>query len=166
MDEQGFQISADAFRSKMQIPPGLEKPYAVAVEAGVKLLFSPETIDQTMEYMGDGQGAPQKLAQGIAAIVGMIFKESNGTMPGQLIIPVGVELIGHVTEAARKAGLEVSDADVADGVAEYIKTVLQQSGATPEQMQQALGGLDSGVATPDVPQATQQPMRQSNGQGV
>lgn len=160
MDEQNFQISADSFRSKMNVPKDLAKPYAVAVEAGVKLLFSPETIDQTMEYMGDGQDAPKKLAQGVAAIVGMIYKESNGTMPGQIIIPVGVELIGHVVEAARKAGLEVSDADAAEGVAEYIKTILQQSGATPEQMQQALGGMDSGVATPELPQQAAQPNQQ------
>lgn len=145
-----FAINGDSFRQNMQIPPELEKPYQVAVSAGLKLLFSPETVEMTMDYMESEEAMTTKMSQGIAAIVGSIFEKSNGTMPGELIIPVGVELIGHCVEAGRRAGLEVSDADVAEGVSQYIQTVLQQAGATPEQMQQMLGGMDSGQATPEV----------------
>lgn len=150
MEQQEFKISGDSFRSKMTIPKEMEKAYGVAVEAGLKLLFSPETREQTVEYFeGDGD-APQKIGEGVAGIMGLIFQQSNGTMPGQIVIPAGVELIGHCVEVARKMGIEVSDEDAAEGVAQFIQVVLKQAGATPEQIQQMLGGMDSGIETPEV----------------
>ena len=146
-----FQISAASFRQKMQIPAELQSSYDKAVEAGLAMLFDERTVDQTIDFIGDGTNAPRKIAEGVAGILGMLAQQSNGTMPGQIIVPVGVELIGHVVEAARKGGVEISDNDVAEGVAQFIQTVLQQAGATPEQIQQMLGGMDSGEATPELP---------------
>ena len=143
-----FEITPDSFRSKMNIPPEMQKQHDLAVRAGLKLMFSPDTRDQTLEYMESEADMPQKIADGVMAIMNILFEKSNGTMPGQLIIPVGVELISHCVDVGRKAGLQVEDADVADGVAKYIQTVLQSAGATPEQMQQMLGGIDSGQQAP------------------
>lgn len=146
-----FEISAASFKSKMQIPQELQSSYDKAVKAGLAMLFSPKVVDQTIEFIGDGSDAPKKIAEGVAGIMGMLVQQSNGTMPGQIIVPVGVELIAHVVEAARKGGIQISDGDVAEGMAQFVQIILQQSGATPEQMQQALGGMDSGQATPNLP---------------
>lgn len=147
---QPFAISAESFRSKMDIPPQFKKMYDLAVEAGLKLLFSPQTRDSTLEYFESEEAMPQKIGQGIAAIMGLIYEQSNGTMPGQIIVPAGVELIGHCVDVARKMGLPADDADIAEGVAQFVQNILQQSGASPEQMQQLLGGMDSGLETPEV----------------
>lgn len=146
-----FEISAASFKSKMQIPQEMQSSYDKAVKVGLAMLFAPETVEQTIDYIGDGTDAPKKIAEGVAGVMGMIVQQSNGTLPGQIIVPVGVELIGHVVEAARKGGIQISDADVAEGVAQFIQAVLQQAGATPEQMQQMMGGMDSGQATPQLP---------------
>ena len=48
----------------------------------------------------------------------------------------------------KRAGLSVEPNDVAEGMAAFIEIILKQSGATPEQMQQMVGGMDSGAEAP------------------
>jgi hypothetical protein len=60
-----------------------------------------------------------------------------------------VELIAHVVDVGRKAGMEVTDAEVAEGMSAFIEAILKTSDATPEQMQEMLGGMDSGETAPE-----------------
>lgn len=145
-----FSISADSFRQKMQVPTKLQKSYNIAVGAGLKLMFDPKTRDQTMEYMKEASSDPEKIGTAVAGIMATIVQKSNGTIPGQIIIPAGVELIGHAVDMAKSIGIDVDNNVVADSVAKFIQIVLQQSGASTEQIQQIMGGMDSGQPTPGV----------------
>lgn len=144
-----FQITPESFRSQMKVPPNLKKQYDVAVRAGLRLMFDEGMREETLAYMDGPKLAPEKIGEGVSSVVIFIASEANGTFPGELVIPVGVELIAHAVEVARKAGIEVEDNDVAEGMAAFIEQILTKAGATPEQMQQMLGGgMDSGAATP------------------
>lgn len=143
-----FQITPESFRSKMTIPPKLKKQYEVAVRAGLRFMFDEGMREATLEFMDGQDVVPKKIADGVTAVVLLIAQESNGTFPGELVIPVGVELIAHAVDVAQKAGLQVEPNDVAEGMAAFIENILKQSGATPEQMQQMLGGMDSGAQAP------------------
>lgn len=145
-----FQISPESFRSKMQIPENLRKQYDVAVRAGLRFMFDDGMREATLEYMEGDAVVPEKIAEGVSAVVMLIAQESNGTFPGELVIPVGVELIAHAVDVAQKAGIEVDNNDVAEGMAAFIENILKKAGATPEQMQQMLGGMDSGAQAPGV----------------
>jgi hypothetical protein len=139
-----FDINPESFRSKMTIPPELQKLHTKAVKAGLRIMFEEENREETLAYMDGSEAMPQKIGEGISSVVQFIAQTSNGTLPGELVIPVGVELIAHVVDVGRKAGLEVTDADVAEGMSAFIEAILKGSGATPEQMQEILGGMDSG----------------------
>ena len=144
-----FAINPESFRSKMTIPPELQKMHTQAVKAGLRLMFDEGMREETLAYMDGSQTMPQKIGEGISSVVQMIAKTGNGTFPGELVIPVGVELIAHVVDVGRKAGMDVSDADVAEGMSAFIEAILKSSGATPEQMQEMLGGMDSGESAPE-----------------
>ncbi|MBS0506589.1 MAG: hypothetical protein JSR53_04305 [Proteobacteria bacterium] len=139
-----FEITPQSFRAKMQIPPQLQKQYELAVRAGLRIMFDEGMREETLAYMDGTDAMPKKIGEGISAVVEFIAGEANGTFPGELIIPVGVELIAHAVEVAQKAGLPVENNDVAEGMAAFIETILTKAGATPEQMQQMLTGMDSG----------------------
>lgn len=143
-----FQITPESFRSKMTVPPNLKKQYEVAVRAGLRFMFDEGMREETLAYMDGPKLAPEKIGEGVSSVVMFIAQEANGTFPGELVIPVGVELIAHAVEVAQKAGLQVEPNDVAEGMAAFIEIILKQSGATPEQMQQMLGGMDSGAQAP------------------
>jgi hypothetical protein len=144
-----FAINPESFRSQMTIPPELQKMHTQAVKAGLRIMFEEEGREQTLAYMDGLESMPQKIGEGISSVVQFIAQVGNGTFPGELMIPVGVELIAHVVDVGRKAGMEVTDADVAEGMAAFIEVILKSSGATPEQMQEILGGMDSGESAPE-----------------
>ena len=139
-----LEISADSFRSKMTIPPELKKAYEAGVKNGLLVMFGKQTREETLKFMEAGEDIPQAMADGIFSVVVFLYDQSNGTMPPQIIIPVGVELLAHAVDVAKKAGIDVSDADVAEGMGKFIEAVLTASGVGPEQMQQMVAGMDSG----------------------
>ena len=143
-----LEISAESFRSKMTIPPELEKHYQQAVKNGLRVMFGKGVREQTMEFMESGDDVPQAMADGIYSVVVYLFNQSNGTMPPQILIPVGVELLAHAVDVAKKAGIDVPDSDVAEGMGQFIQAVLTASGVGPEQMQQLVAGMDSGQSAP------------------
>jgi len=100
-----FQITPESFRSKMTIPPKLKKQYEVAVRAGLRFMFDEGMREATLEFMDGQDVVPKKIADGVTAVVLLIAQESNGTFPGELVIPVGVELIAHAVDVAQKAGM-------------------------------------------------------------
>lgn len=145
---EDFAISPESFRKKMNVPPALQKQYEVAVRAGLLFMFEDGLREETLKYMDGPELVPEKIGNGIAAVVTMIAQQANGTFPGELVIPVGVELIAHAVDVAKKAGVDVEPGDVAEGMAAFIEKILSDAGATPQQMQQMLTGMDSGQKTP------------------
>lgn len=143
-----LEISAESFRSKMTIPPELERPYQQAVKNGLLVMFGKGVREQTLSFMESGEDVPQAMADGIYSVVVYLFNQSNGTMPPQILIPVGVELLAHAVDVAKKAGIDVPDSDVAEGMGQFIQAVLTASGVGPEQMQQLVAGMDSGQSAP------------------
>lgn len=143
-----LDISADSFRAKMTLPPDLKKPYEQAIKNGLLVMFGESMREETLKFMESGDDIPQALADGIYSVVVYLFKQSNGTMPPQILIPVGVELLAHAVDVAKKAGIDVPDNDVAEGMGEFIQAVLTASGVGPEQMQQLVAGMDSGQTAP------------------
>jgi hypothetical protein len=141
-------ISVESVRGEMKVPPELKDAYSRIVKAGLKLMFDPSTRDQTIAFM-DGEGNfPQKLGEGIAAVMAMLFRESNQTMPPQLIVPAGIELLVHAAEVAEKGGEQVDAQVVAEAMGVYVEAVMKQFGVDPAQMQGMVSGMDSGLAAP------------------
>lgn len=138
------EITVESVRSEMQIPKEMQDAYSRIVKAGLKLMFDPSTRAQTMEFMeGEGDFA-QKMGEGIAAVMAMLFKESNETMPPQLIIPAGIELLVHAAEVADKAGEDVSNEVIAEAMGTFVESMMRQFGMDPAQMQSMVSGLNSG----------------------
>lgn len=141
-------ITAAGIRAKMKFPKGLEKAYAKVVKAGIQLMFDPSTREQTMAFMEESGGDPDKMAEGVSAVVLMLFKESNETIPPNLLIPAGIELLVHAVEVAKAGGAEVSNEQLAEGMGNMVEQILIKFGATPEQMQKLMSGMDSGQSAP------------------
>jgi hypothetical protein len=145
----GGGISAKALRSQMSLPPELQEPYARVVAAGKKILYSEQMAPQIVELLRGEGDMGQKLGQGVSALMGILVEKSNGTMPPQILIPAGIELVAEAGAMLKESGAPVTDADIAEGVAVLVETVLGQAGVTMDQLPQLLrGGGQPGAAPP------------------
>ena len=124
----------------MHLPPTLESAYQHAVAAGMEILLAQETQDEIMQALQLPGDVTDKLAQGIAGLMLVLFDQTNKTMPPQVIIPAGIELLVHAAEFLDKSGTEVSDKEVAAATASMIQILLKKFGVDPQKM---MGAMDA-----------------------
>lgn len=144
------ELTPESARAQMQLPPDLVKVYERVVDGGLKLMFSEQTREQTLQFM-QGAGDPaEKMGEGVAAVMATLFKQSNNTMPPQVIIPAGVELLLHAVDVVKKSGGQWSQDDTAESMANMVEAIFRQFGTSMEEaggmMQQ--GGAPAQPAAP------------------
>jgi hypothetical protein len=135
------ELTAESARAQMQLPEELKEAYVRVVDAGLKVMFDPSMRERTLEFM-EGPGDPaEKMGEGIAAVMVLLFKESNETMPPQVIIPAGIELLIHAADVARKSGLAMTQDDVAEAIGVFVEATFRQFGTSLEEA----GGMMQGA---------------------
>ncbi len=133
MAEPPPQKDADVFsvegaRAKMTMPENMRDAYFRVVQAGMALMFSPQTREGAIAALEEPGDMAEKLSKAVTAVISMLFKESNGTIPPQLIIPCSVELLLHLVAVTNKGGMEIPKETVADAMAKMVNSVMQQFG--------------------------------------
>ncbi len=141
--EAGDEITPQSVRQEMKIPPDLQAAYERVVTAGMKVMFSKETNKFVLQAI-DGEGSnAEKLGGGVADLMIMLFAQSNKTMPPQIILPAGTELVVQAADFVKKAGLmEVTNRDIGDGIQVMMAKVIEAFGADPKKMFQKIGQFD------------------------
>lgn len=145
-ENEGESVSLDAasVRKGMKLPKGMEAAYDKIIKAGLKVMFDPSTRDDTMSFIEESGGDPKKMAEGVTAVVVTLFQQSNNTMPPNLLIPAGVELLVHATDVANAGGMSLDKQVIAEAMSSVVQQILTKFGATPEQMQKLMSSMDSG----------------------
>ncbi len=142
-------ITPDEIKQQMQIPDEFKEAYERVVAAGMTIMFSDKTSKDALAIIQNGQGpVAQRLGQAIAGMLGMLFKESNNTLPPQILLPAGVELLIQAADFLRRSGLEQIDNKViGDAMDVMVTSILQAAGMSVDKM---VGFVDqrSGQAAP------------------
>lgn len=122
-----------------RLPPKLKEAWDRIMAAGMKFLFDKSTNPMVNDYL-DGEGdIATKIGEGAAGLITFLYKESNESMPKELIIPSGMALMVEVVKYIQKSKTaEVTAADFGQAVQVYLEKVLGAFGATMDQMEQTL----------------------------
>jgi len=140
---QGDDLSAEAVSNNIKMPPELQEAYDRVVIAGMKVMFSDESHKMMLQFMDEEGPADEKLGKGIAGLMLILFKESNETIPPQVIIPAAVQLLMRAADFAKKSGMgEISNKDIAGGIELMIAIILEKFGVDPSQFKQMLDQYD------------------------
>jgi hypothetical protein len=144
-------VTADGVRAKMPLKGQQLEEYDRLVLAGKKIMYSEQLKPQMLALLKGPGTDGEKIGKGVVGVVGLLYTHLNGTMPPQMIIPVATELVADVADFLSKAGMQISDDDVAEGMATMIEEILGRAGISPEQIpellqQQQQGGQQAGAA--------------------
>lgn len=136
---EGDDIDTETIKKNINMPPELQEAYERVVIAGMKIMFSKESHKLMLGELQKEGPIGQKLGTGIAGLMLLLFKESNQTMPPEVIIPAGINLLSRAADFIRKSQIEkITNADIGDAMEVMISTILQKFGVGPEQMAQML----------------------------
>ena len=135
----GEDLDTEAIKENIKMPPELQEAYERVVIAGMKVMFSKESHKLMLDEIQKEGPVGQKLGMGIAGLMLLLVKESNNTIPPEVIIPAGVNLLSRAADFIRKSEIEkITNADIGDAMEVMISTILQKFGVEPEQMAEML----------------------------
>lgn len=141
---QGDDLTPEAVKNGIKIPPELQEAYDRVVVAGMKIMFSKETHRIMLKEMQKQGPVAQRLGQGIAGLMLIMVKESNDTMPPQIIIPAGIELMMQAVDFMKKTDMaQPTNEDIGQAMQIMITTILEKFGVDPARFEQMLNQFDN-----------------------
>lgn len=151
-----------------KVPKQLNHAVDEVVVAGNKIINSDKTRKMVMQQLKKPGDPAANLGEGIAKLVSIVWKHSNGQLPIKAVIPAGVVLLCQSIQFLADAGMvQISNEFVQAATQDFASTMLQLMGVTPDK----LGGMMSKVAQQggqqqggqQQPQPAAQPAQQPGG---
>lgn len=150
---EGDELSTKTVSDNINMPPELQEAYERVVIAGMKVMFSKESHRVMLKELQREGPLDQRLGKGMAGLMLLLFKESNGTMPPAVIIPAGVKLLMEAVDFMRDTGIDnPTNAEIGNGMQIMIAIILEKFGVAPDKMEQMLNQYSN----ENIPAAPQQ----------
>ena len=132
---EGEDLDTQAIKDNIKMPPELQEAYERVVIAGMKVMFSKESHKLMLDELQKEGPMGQKLGTGIAGLMLLLVKESNGTLPPEVIIPAGINLLTRAADFIRKSKIEkITNGDIGEAMEVFISTILEKFGVDPAKM--------------------------------
>ena len=150
---EGDDLTKESVEENIKMPPELQEAYERVVIAGMKVMFSKESHKVMLKELQREGPMDQRLGKGIAGLMLLLVKESNNTIPPEVIIPAGMKLMMEAVDFMRETGLgQPTNAEIGGGMQIMISTILEKFGIAPDKMEQMLNQYSN----ENIPAAPQQ----------
>ena len=116
--------------------------YDRVLTAGMKMLYSAEN-SQVVTQLIEDQEIPManKLGEGVANLLVMMDNQGNGTIPKEVLVPVGVALLFEAADFMFELGIEVTDTDLSDALELMVRAVFVGYGVDPEMIEKVVDDM-------------------------
>ncbi len=132
-------LSPEAIEAKMHLTGKQPEQLKRIVLAGMKVMFDKSTHKLMLDQLNGPGTIAQKIGQGVAGLLAMLWQESKQSLPPQLLIPAGMVLVAHAAKFLRDSGQDISDQDIGQAI-EAMTTALLHAGGVDSQKLAAIGG--------------------------
>lgn len=142
------------------VPPPMREAYDKLVTAGMKIMFDKSTHHLMQEQMQGEGPIDERLSEGVASLMAMMLKNSNGAFPQQLIIPAGIELMLHAADfAAQAAGERIDGETMGSAIQKFVFQLFEGAGIKPDVLMGSIGKIQELNDQPqgEAPQTEQPP---------
>ena len=130
------QSHMDELEQMRQMMDGkLGQAYDRVLTAGMKLLYAPESAEMVTNLVMDDQlPVANKLGEGIGNLLIMMDNQGNGTIPKEVIVPVGVALMFEAADYLFEVGIEITEDDLGKALELLLTTVMTGYGIDTAKM--------------------------------
>jgi hypothetical protein len=124
------------------MPPEMRDAYQRVVVAGKKMMYAPETAEAIHGIVLDDKiPMANKLGEGVANLVVMMDNQGNGTIPKDVLLPVGVTLMFEAADYLFEVGMEVTEKDLSDGMEMMVYSIFDAYGVPQEEVDKVIDKL-------------------------
>jgi len=116
--------------------------YERVVTAGMKMMYAEENAEMIQGLiLNDEVPVANKLGEGIANLLVMMDNQGNGTIPKEILIPVGVTLMFEAADYLYEVGVEVTEQDLGTGLELMIEGIFVGYGIDPAQIEKVIDDM-------------------------
>lgn len=124
--------------------------YDRVLTAGMKMLYSPDNAKMMQDIIMDEEiPLPNKLGEGMANLLVMMDNTGNGTIPKEVLIPVGVALLLEAADYLFEIGIEVTEEDLGEALELMINGVYIGYGIDPAQIEKVIDDMGAKLGFDD-----------------
>ena len=114
--------------------------YDRVTAAGMKMMYAPDNAEMIQGLiMDEGVPVANKLGEGVANLLVMMDNQGNGSIPKEVLVPVGVTLMFEAADYLFEVGVEFTEEDLGTALALMInvddmgkKLGFEEGGDEPE----------------------------------
>ena len=116
--------------------------YDRVLTAGMKMMYSADNSQMMQEIIMD-ESIPiaNKLGEGIANLLVMMDNQGNGSIPKEVLVPVGVALMFEAADYLFEVGIEFTENDLGDALELLIRSVLVGYGIDPSKIDNVIDDM-------------------------
>ena len=116
--------------------------YDRVLTAGMKMLYSPDSAQVVSDLISNEEvPMPNKLGEGVGNLVVMMDNQGNGTIPKEVLIPVGVALMFEAADYLYEVGVEVTEEDLGGALELLINSIFTGYGIDPVKMEEVIDDM-------------------------
>lgn len=131
-----------------QLTPPVRQDYDKIVVAGLKLALD-KGPDGILASLKNSKNPTHDIVLGAINLIGLLSKQSRGTMPIKAAVPACMSLIIHALDFADKAGImKVGPQELAQAGHLFGNMITQKMGITPDMIKTAAGNIQKVTQDP------------------
>lgn len=116
--------------------------YDRVLTAGMKMLYAPENAEVMQKLiMDDAIPLANKLGEGVANLLVMMDNQGNGTIPKEVLAPVGIALLFEATDYLFELGIEASEDDLGEALELMITGLFTGFGIDPKMIDKVIDDM-------------------------
>ena len=124
--------------------------YDRVLTAGMKMMYSADNSQLMQDIiLNDEIPVANKLGEGIANLLVMMDNTGNGTIPKEILVPVGVALMFEAADYLFEVGIEVTEDDLGAALELLIKGVFVGYGIDPAKIDQIIDDMGAKLGFDD-----------------
>jgi len=132
--------------------------YDRVLAAGMKMLYSPEMADKVTQLIeDDSMPIANRLGEGVANLMVMMDNTGNGTIPKEVIIPVGIALTLEAADYLFEIGVKLTEQDLGSAIEIMMNGVYAGYGIDPKSMGKFIDDLGEKMGFKEEAEAAPEP---------
>lgn len=116
--------------------------YDRVTAAGMKMMYAPDNAEMIQGLiMDEGVPVANKLGEGVANLLVMMDNQGNGSIPKEVLVPVGVTLMFEAADYLFEVGVEFTEEDLGNALELMINGVFVGYGIDPAQIDKVVDDM-------------------------
>lgn len=130
-----------------KVPPKIRPMFDKVVLSGMRIMFDKSSHSMMLEALDKPGPLAKRMSDGMIQLMYLMWKQSNHTIPPQLIVPAAVVLTLKVFQFLQESKEPEATAQVlGDAMEQTVQGILDRFGATEDKLPELLKGEDPGAS--------------------